>query len=203
MPQLSPVATTDTAGRASQACRSRSPSTSGGCAPEAPIARSTTKNGTALMPSDVAVRSSARTSSAYRSVASTAHEPLLHGVLRAVRVGEMEESMRVEGRPVAREVEAEVEPFAGGDVRHLLLHRTGLLDARAVLRGEVLGAVAGTLARGARIEFEAAPRDLDLVAVLEGGERGLEPALPDEAPGAGDIGPDLYVHRGSFASGND
>ena len=42
-----------------------------------------------------------------------------------------------------------------------------------------------------RIELEAAPRDGDLVAVLEGGERRLEAALADVAPGAGDVGPDL------------
>ena len=69
-----------------------------------------------------------------------------------------------------------------------------------------LAAHAVLLARGAsalstercdrrlRIELEAAPRDGDLVAVLERGERGLEAALADVAPGAGDVRPDLDVH---------
>ena len=47
---------------ASQPRRSSSPSASGGCAPAAPIRRSTTKKGTALIPSAIAVRSSSRTS---------------------------------------------------------------------------------------------------------------------------------------------
>jgi hypothetical protein len=112
--------------------------------------------------------------------------------------GEVQQPVRVERVAGAREVEAEVEPLLGGDLRHLLLHRAGLLDARAVLLRQVLGAIALTLSRGGGVELEAAPRHLDRVAVLEGRERGLEAALADVAPGAGDVRPDLDVHGGSL-----
>jgi hypothetical protein len=69
-----------------------------------------------------------------------------------------------------------------------------LVAAHAVLLGEVRGAVDGALWRRGRIELEAAPRHGDLVAVLEVGQRGLEAALADVAPGAGDVRPDLDVH---------
>ena len=46
-------------------------------------------------------------------------------------------------------------------------------------------------ARRRRIELERAPDDLDVVAVRERGERGLEAALADGAPGANDVRPDV------------
>ena len=79
----------------------------------------------------------------------------------------------------------------------LLLHRARLLDARAVLLGEVRRAVARRARRGAAGSSSKLRHvTRDLVAVLERGERGLEAALADVAPGAGDVGPDLDVHGG-------
>jgi hypothetical protein len=52
------------------------------------------------------------------------------------------------------------------------------------------------LTRRLRIEFKAAPRYVDVVAVLEGGERGLEAPLAGVAPGTRDVRPDLDVHGG-------
>src|SRR5580704_15848546 len=45
-----------------------------------------------------------------------------------------------------------------------------------------------------RVEFEAPPDELDLVAVLEAAERRLEPTLSDVAPWANDIRPDFDQH---------
>ena len=57
--------------RDSHACWRKPARISGDCAPETPNFRSATKNGTAEMPSDAAVRSSSRTASAKRSPASS------------------------------------------------------------------------------------------------------------------------------------
>ena len=103
--------------------------------------------------------------------------------------------MAVERVAAAGQIEAHVQPVAGRHVGHLGLPRARLLDAHPVLLGQVLGARALARGRRAGVELEAAPGDADLVAVLEGGERGLEAALADVAPGAGDVGPDLDVHQ--------
>ena len=131
-----------------------------------------------------------------------AHQALLHRVLAAVQRREVHEPVRVERVAGARGLEVEVEPLARRRGGHLVLHRPRLLDARPVLAREVLGAVALALGRRAGVELEAAPGDADLVAVLEGGERGLEAALADVAPGAGDVGPDLDVHQPATRSVN-
>src|SRR5439155_26467944 len=91
-----------------------------------------------------------------------------------------------------------VEALAGGDLAHPVVHGARLVDAHAVLVGQVDGAVALALALARRggIELEAAPRHADVVAVGERGERALEAALADVAPGAGDVRPDLDVHGG-------
>jgi hypothetical protein len=109
--------------------------------------------------------------------------------------GEVHEPVRVEGGARAGALELEVEPFGRRRGGHPVLHRPRLLDARPVLAGEVLGAIAHALGRRAGVELEAAPGDADLVAVREGGQRGLEAALADVAPGAGDVRPDLDVHQ--------
>src|SRR3954447_24709840 len=106
----------------------------------------------------------------------------------------MDHPVGVERVARARLVEAELEALAGGDLGHAVVHGAGLLDARAVLLRQMAVAVPGPLGRSVRIQLEAAPRHRDLVAVLEGGQRGLEAALADGAPRAGDVGPDLDFH---------
>ena len=128
-----------------------------------------------------------------------AHQALLHRVLRAVRRGEVHEPVGVERVAAAGDVEAERRgPSSAATSVMRCCIATRLLAARAVLLGEVRGAVDLALARRGRVELEAPPRDGDVVAVLEPGERGLEAALADVAPGAGDVRPDLDVHVRSF-----
>ncbi len=50
------------------------------------------------------------------------------------------------------------------------------------------------VARRGRVQLEGAVDDLDLVAVLEVGQRPLQAPLPDEAPGTDDVAPDLDPH---------
>ena len=57
-------------------------------------------------------------------------------------------------------------------------------------------------ARRGRVELEAAVAHLDLVAVLELGERGLEPPLADGAPRAHHVRPDLHLHDSLLWSGS-
>ena len=118
-----------------------------------------------------------------------------------MRGREVHEPVGVERVAGARDVEAEVEPVAGRGLRHAVLHRDGLLAARAVLLGQVGRAVDAALARGLGVELEAAPRHGDVVAVLELGQRGLEAALADVAPRARDVRPDLDVHDGGPSDG--
>jgi hypothetical protein len=102
--------------------------------------------------------------------------------------------MAVECRATAGYIEAEVESLAGGGIRDLLLHLACALDADPVLLRDPRRAVALTLSWGGGIQLEAAPGHADVVAVLELGERSLEPALSDVAPWARNVRPDLDVH---------
>ena len=95
--------------------------------------------------------------------------------------------MPVEGVARPGEVEAERETLAGRHLGHVPLGGLGLLERHAVLVSQPLGAVPRPLGRRLRVELEAAPPHGDLVAVLELGQRGLEAALADVAPGAGDV----------------
>jgi len=121
-------------------------------------------------------------------------QPLLHRVLEPVLGGEVDDAVAVEGRTAALDVEPEVEPLAGSRVGHRALHLLGSLDRDAVLLGQAARAVALALARRRGVELEAPPRHPDVVSMLELGERGLEAALADVAPGAGDVRPDFDVH---------
>ena len=102
---------------------------------------------------------------------------------------------RVEGVAAAREVEAHVQAVAGRDIGHLRRLARRLLPGHAVLVGEMRRRCRPRARRGAcgsSSKLRHVTRDL--VAMLERGERGLEAALADVAPGAGDVGPDLDVH---------
>ncbi len=84
---------------------------------------------------------------------------------------------------VERPRDVEVEPVAGGDPGHLVLHLLRALAGDPVLLGEVRRRVLLAGGRRGRVELEGAPGDLDLVAVLVAGEGRLEAALADVAPG--------------------
>ncbi len=123
-----------------------------------------------------------------------AHQALLERVLHPALRGQVQQAVRVEGAAAAHEVEAEVEAVLRGCGRHRVEHLLRLLQGAAVLGGEVLRLPLGALGGRRGVELEGAPDDLDLVAVREGGERLLEAALPDVAPRADDVGPDLDSH---------
>ena len=95
--------------------------------------------------------------------------------------------MGVERVATAGEVVAHLDTVAGGDRGHSLLHRLCLRERPAVLGGEVARVVELPLPRRGRIELEAAPPHPDLLARLERGERGFEPALADIAPRTGHV----------------
>ena len=93
-------------------------------------------------------------------------------------------------------LEVEVEAVLGGGRGHARDHLLRFGHAGAVLASET-GGVRGSLggARGGRVELEGVPDDLDGVPVRELLEGGLEPALADVTPGAGDVGPHVDTER--------
>jgi hypothetical protein len=123
-----------------------------------------------------------------------AQEALLHRVLHVVPGGQVQHPVRVEGVAAPGALEVELPAVGGRRPGHLPVHLVGLRAGDAVLGGEVAREVAGRLARRLRVELEAVEADLDLVTVGEAGEGLLEPALPDRAPRADDVGPDLHLH---------
>jgi hypothetical protein len=100
----------------------------------------------------------------------------------------------VEGGAAAGDVEAEGEALVRRHARQPLLGLAGLLDGHAVLLRQALRAIARALRRRTGVELEAAPGHVDVVAVLELLERGLEATLADVTPRACDVRPDLDVH---------
>ena len=124
-------------------------------------------------------------------------QPLLELALAAVLGGEVQQLVR-EGRVAADALgEVVLEALLSGhllDPGHVRPH---LLDGRAVLRGQGRERLVGLALRDARVELEGPPDDLDLVAVGEPLECGLQPALADVAPRTDDVGPDLYLHAWS------
>ena len=123
-----------------------------------------------------------------------AQQALLHRILEAVGLGQVHETVGVEGGAAASDVEAEGKLLACRHRRQPLLGFARLLDGHAVLRRQALGAVAGALARRAGVELEAPPRHTDVIAVLEQLKRRFEAALADVAPWASDVRPDLHIH---------
>jgi hypothetical protein len=87
------------------------------------------------------------------------------------------------------------ESFAAGEVGDSLLHLTGL---RPVTLGQHL--LSGLDGGAAGVELERPVHHLDLVAVLETGQRRLEPRFADIAPRADDVAPDLHAHADSLES---
>src|SRR5579875_321331 len=120
-------------------------------------------------------------------------ETLLELVLQPVVEREVQQPMGVKGIAGARQVEAEIEPFAGCGRDHVVDHPLSIGQRGAVLRRQALGVSSPhPVARRSRlVQLEASPYHLHLVAMLEARQSRLEAALADVAPWADDIGPDL------------
>ena len=103
--------------------------------------------------------------------------------------------MRVEAVAAARAVEVVLEALLRGELGHLHVAGLGLLDAHAVLGGQVLG---GRCARAPRARRGRARSCATTTSTSPGSncaERGLEAALADVAPGTNDVRPDLDSER--------
>jgi hypothetical protein len=119
-------------------------------------------------------------------------ERLLHPTLHlgaTLRLGQPQQAVGIEGVRPLRLVEVELEVVLGGRAGHLLDDLERALRAAELLRVGVEHRPGLTGGRG--VELERPPHHLDLVAPGEAGQRLLEPALPDVAPGADDVGVDL------------
>jgi hypothetical protein len=97
--------------------------------------------------------------------------------------------------PIALEVV--VEPLGRRERREARIAGPDVLDRPARLLRQVLVMGPGIASWLGRIELVASPRHVDVIGAFEPGQRALEPALAEVAPGAGDIGPDLDAHRGA------
>jgi hypothetical protein len=91
-------------------------------------------------------------------------------------------------------LEVVVETLGGREVDDAGVEVADLVDVGAKLRGEVLVMGRARAARLVRVQLEAPPLDLDVLGAIEVRKGTLEPTLPDVAPGADDIGPDLDLH---------
>src|SRR5699024_1043373 len=74
------------------------------------------------------------------------------------------------------------------------VHLLDLLEGHALVLGEEVRGGALEVHRGVGGQLEGVVGDGDLLGALEGRQAGLELALADVAPGAGDVGPDVYVN---------
>ena len=102
----------------------------------------------------------------------------------------------VEGVAEAELVEVELQAVAGGGLGHALLHRARLLDRRAVLAGQVLGAALGRSVGAVGSSSKLRHVTVTWSRCGNCSRAASKPALADVAPGTGDVGPDLDVHAG-------
>ena len=119
-------------------------------------------------------------------------QPVLHGGLDAMLVGEGDEAMGVERVGPLGDLEVELQPVVGGRVAH------PLDDPHRLLRPAELAGVGvddgRRLGRGAGVELIRLEHHRHVVAALEPLQGGLEAALADVAPGTDDVGVDLDQH---------
>ena len=105
--------------------------------------------------------------------------------------------MGVPGVGALGPLEVELEALGGGDGGDVVDDRRGPLGP-AELAGVGLDHRHRRARRGRRVELERPVHHLDVVVELgvvgEPGDRGLEAPLPDVAPRAHDVGPDLDEH---------
>ena len=126
-----------------------------------------------------------------------AHQALLDGVRRArARAARCTSRWRVEGVGARAQVEAHLEPVGGGDARRARRCESSASSRVMPYFAARCVATSHSPSRGAAgSSSKLRQRHGDLVAVLEAGERRLDAALADVAPRAGDVRPDLDVHR--------
>src|SRR5690606_36495171 len=129
------------------------------------------------------------------------HEYLEQSFLRPHAGSVVGEAMGDEGVGLPRQVQVELEPGGGGFARRAGQHAGGFLAVDAVLVLEFVDRQTRLFLGCVRIEFETAPYDLDVVGVFVLSQGMLEAALADVAPGAGDVGEDLYSHGRQIPSG--
>ena len=122
------------------------------------------------------------------------HQTLLERVLLAGRLCVVDEAVRIKRIAGARAIQVEVQADGGGIGGDPRLRGLGGRTAHAVLGGQPLDGITLRRLGSAWVELEAAPRDVDLAAMIELGQCVLEPALADVAPGTDDVRPDLNIH---------
>jgi hypothetical protein len=110
----------------------------------------------------------------------------------------VQQAMGVE-RVAGDRSEVEVEPFVFRDPDEARFHGLEVGGREAILGHQSGRAIRGPVSGCRRVQLERPVDDLDLVAVLERGERTLEPAFADVAPGADDVRPDVDTHASSLA----
>ncbi len=120
-------------------------------------------------------------------------EPVLHAGASGLQ-REVEQPVGVHGVGARGLVHPEDQPELGRDRLHLVDHPTSRLHTAAVLAAEVLVDRLGRVPGGPRVELVGVPDQLDVVGVREVGQGLLEAALPDVAPGADHVGPDVDAH---------
>ena len=122
---------------------------------------------------------------------------LLHPALEVVAtlgMGEVDQPVRVDGVEVERLGQPVDQPLLGRDGLHAVLHLLRALGRLAVLLRQHHRRALRRLGGRSGVELVGAPVHLHLVGVAELGQRVLDAALADVAPGADDVGPDLDLH---------
>src|SRR5215472_11057009 len=102
--------------------------------------------------------------------------------------------MRIPRVSAAEAVHPESQSVARGSLLHLALSLLSLADGHPVFGREPLHGRHLCLLRRRRVELEGAVDDLDLVTVRERVQSLLEAPLPEVAPRAHDVGPNLDLH---------
>jgi len=108
--------------------------------------------------------------------------------------GEVQKTVCVYRAHTQRLVVAEQQPFLGSDCLDTVNHLFACLRPAAVLATKSCSDRLHRLRRGRRIQLERAPHHLDVLGMVEVGQGLLETTLPDVAPGADDVTPDLDTH---------
>src|SRR6476619_3829220 len=110
----------------------------------------------------------------------------------------MQKAVRVERIARLGLVESKLEALVSCQFRDMSSGGECLLTGNAVFGGQPIRRIPVALAWRLRIEFEAAPDNLNVVAVIETGERCFQTTFADVTPRTDDIGPNLNFH----AAGN-
>ncbi len=159
------------------------------------VAQQHVANGRSIQP-DVARQTHERVVVAHRLTLGEIgrKQPFDHRRALSDRVGEMDQPMGVERITGDRAIETKLETVKRARGCHAIHHRLRLLGRHSVLGGQQLHGGYRLTGGGGGVKLEAAPDDVERVAMGERMQRLLESALADVAPGAGNVGPDFDVH---------